>query len=145
MPSLVQREKRWRRQANNVQGLPMGGPEVAKLCGLPSGTRWRVHLHGEASIADGDVGGHGIFHGPSRRPSKDGNLNHQPPPIMVLAAPLVGNERNESGPLMERLRRRPVHQRAARPHSGFSQRRHPEQRSITRQHAGRGSVQAEPS
>ena len=34
----------------------MDGPEVAIRCGPPSGTRWRVHLHGEAWVADGDVG-----------------------------------------------------------------------------------------
>ena len=53
---------------------------------------------------------------------------------------------NKSGRLLERLCRRRVHQRrATRSHSGVSQRRHFEQRNITRYYAGGGSVQAKPS
>ena len=39
----------------------MDGAKVTKRSGVPSGTRWRVHLYGETWIAHGDVGGAYIF------------------------------------------------------------------------------------
>ena len=115
-------------ERTKVQGRPMDGAEVRKPSGLPSGTRWRVHLHVKRGL---------LWTSEALE-----NMEVEPPnpPIMMKAAPF----RNESGRLMELLRRRLVHRRrAARPHSGLSQRRHPEQRSITRQHVGKGSSQAE--
>ena len=63
---------------------------------------------------------HGFFHGLSTRPSKDWKLNHQTSPITILAALFCRNERNECGRLMERHRRRPVHQIRATYHTADS-------------------------
>ena len=40
----------------NVQGRVMDSAEATKRSGLPSGTRWRVHVYGETWNAHGDVG-----------------------------------------------------------------------------------------
>ena len=57
----------------------MDGAQLTKRNGIPSGTRRRVHLHGEIWIAQGDVGGatH-IF------------MVNQTSPIMMLETPFAG-------------------------------------------------------
>ena len=51
---LVHKE---RNDGGGKRGRLMDGTEVTKRSGLPSGTRRRVHLHGETWIARGHVGG----------------------------------------------------------------------------------------
>ena len=71
----------------NAQGRPMDGAEVTKRCGLPSGTRWRVHLHGETWIARRDVGGATDVFMVTRQ---DLQTMEAEPPLMMLAALFAG-------------------------------------------------------
>ena len=82
----------------NVQGRPMEGAEVADRCGLPPGTRRRVHLSCETWIAHGNVGGATHISMVFRQDLQ--TMEIEPPdPLMMLAAPLRKDGKNESGRL----------------------------------------------
>ena len=68
----------------------MEGAEAAKRSGLPSGTLWRDHLCGETWITHGDVGGTTDFSWSFDKTFKRWKMNHQTPPLMMLAAPFAG-------------------------------------------------------
>ena len=84
MPSLVHREKRWRRQ--NEQ-MFKGDLWIAQ--------RLRNGVVFSFRTADGDVGGATVFSWSFDKTFKSWKLNHQTPQIMMLAAPFAGMRRTK--------------------------------------------------
>ena len=123
---LVHKEKRRRRQTSKCSREISGWHRDFETECFFAGTRRRNHVHGGTWSAHEAPR---IFSWAFDKTFERWNMSHQTPPSMTLSAPFAGMEGSKVDGILKCFRGRPVHQgRATRPHSGISERYHPDQR-----------------
>ena len=110
MLSLVQRENRWRRQADKCSRETLGRRRGYETEWSSFRDTLESHFRGETWIARGDVGGATNSFMVLRQDFQKREAEPPDSTAHVADGTFCRDERNENGPLMERLRRRFVHQ-----------------------------------